>query len=202
MEFLSQIVIFLPTIIIALTVHEFAHAWVAYQLGDPTAKANGRLTLNPLAHLDPLGTITLILFRFGWGKPVPVNEYNFKNPILGTALTSIAGPMANLFLAILGTVIFHNLNSTEPYVNLLLIYFVLINLLLMMFNLLPVPPLDGHKIVRAILPESIRPSWESLENFSPYILIATLFVIIYTGILSTVIFNLLEIFIPEYYLYL
>ena len=202
MEFLIQIAVFLPTIIIALTVHEFSHAWVAYKLGDPTAKAHGRLTFNPLAHLDPLGTLMLILFRFGWGKPVPINEYNFKNPVVGMALSSLAGPMSNLLMALLGTFLFNTFAGINQYLNIILIYFVLINIVLMIFNLLPVPPLDGHKIVRAILPEKLRYSWESLENYSPYILLATLFIIVYTGLLGTVMFSILEILIPQYQLYL
>lgn len=202
MEFLAQLLIFLPSIIIALTFHEYAHAWVAYKLGDPTAKAEGRLTLNPLAHLDPLGTMVLILFRFGWGKPVPINEYNFQNPVVGTALTSLAGPMTNLVLALVGTVAFNLFVGISPILNAMLLYFVLINILLMMFNLLPIPPLDGHKIVRAILPETLRYRWELLEAYSPFILIGTLFIIIYTGILQTVMFTVLEILIPQYQLYL
>ncbi len=202
MEFLIQIIIFLPAIIIALTFHEYAHAWVAYKLGDPTAKAEGRLTFNPLAHLDPLGTLMLILFRFGWGKPVPINEYNFANPVVGTALSSLAGPMTNLILALLGAGIFNIFTITNPLLSIMIIYFVLINTLLMIFNLLPIPPLDGHKVVRALLPENLRYSWESLENYSPFILIATLFIIIYTGVLQVVMFSVLEILIPQYHLYL
>ena len=202
MEFLIQLVIFLPSIIIALTVHEFSHAWVAYKLGDPTAKAEGRLTFNPLAHLDPLGTIMLILFRFGWGKPVPINEYNFKNPVVGTALTSIAGPTSNLLLALLTTAIFHIFTPTNIFLNAFLLYFILINIVLMIFNLLPIPPLDGHKVVRALLPKNLRYGWESLENYSPYILIVTLFIIVYTGALSKIMYTILELFIPQYYLYL
>jgi len=202
MEFLIQIVIFLPSIIIALTVHEFSHAWVAYKLGDLTAKAEGRLTFNPLAHLDPLGTVMLILFRFGWGKPVPINEYNFKNPVVGTALSSVAGPASNLLLALITTAIFHIFTPTNIFLNAFLIYFILINIVLMIFNLLPIPPLDGHKVVRALLPESLRYSWESLENYSPYLLIFTLFIIVYTGALSKIMYTILELFIPQYYLYL
>ncbi len=202
MEFLAQLIIYVPAIIIALTVHEFSHAWVAYKLGDPTAKAHGRLTFNPLAHLDPIGTIMLIVFRFGWGKPVPINEYNFKNPVVGMALSSLAGPMSNLVLAFLGTFLFHTFVGINSLLSIALIYFVLINILLMMFNLLPVPPLDGHKIIRAILPEKLRYSWESLENYSPYILIVALFIIISTGVLGKIMFFFLEILIPEYQLYL
>ncbi len=202
MEFLIQIIIFLPAIIIALTFHEYAHAWVAYKLGDPTAKAEGRLTFNPLAHLDPLGTMMLILFRFGWGKPVPINEYNFADPVKGTALSSLAGPMTNLILALGMSGILNLFTITNPLVSTMLIYFVLINILLMLFNLLPIPPLDGHKVVRALLPEKLRYSWESLENYSPFLLIGTLFLIIYTGILQTVISFILQILIPQSQLYL
>ncbi len=202
MDFLAQLLIFLPSIIIALTFHEYAHALVAYKLGDPTAKAEGRLTLNPLAHLDPLGTMVLILFRFGWGKPVPINEYNFENPVVGTALTSLAGPATNFILAITGTIAFNIFVGIHPLLNAMMLYFVLINILLMMFNLLPIPPLDGHKIVRAILPESLRYQWERLEIYSPFILLGALFIIIYSGILQTVMFGVLEILIPQHQLYL
>ncbi len=202
MEFLIQLIIFLPAIIIALTFHEYAHAWVAYKLGDPTAKAEGRLTFNPLAHLDPLGTLMLVLFRFGWGKPVPINEYNFQNPVVGTALSSLAGPMTNFFLALFGAGIFNLFTITNQLFASMLIYFVLINILLMLFNLLPVPPLDGHKIVRALLPEKLRYNWELLENYSPFILIAVLFGIIYTGVLGTVVFWVLQILIPQSQQYL
>lgn len=201
MEFLIQIIIFLPAIIIALTFHEYAHAWVAYKLGDPTAKAEGRLTFNPLAHLDPLGTLMLVVFRFGWGKPVPINEYNFQNPVVGTALSSLAGPMTNLILALTTAGIFNVLTITNPLISAMLTYFVLINILLMLFNLLPIPPLDGHKVVRALLPEKLRYSWELLENYSPFLLIGALFLIIYTGILQTVISFILEILIPQSQLY-
>lgn len=202
MEFLIQIIIFLPAIIIALTFHEYAHAWVAYKLGDPTAKAEGRLTFNPIAHLDPLGTMMLILFRFGWGKPVPINEYNFADPVKGSALSALAGPMTNLILALTTAGIFNVLTITNPLISAMLTYFVLINILLMLFNLLPVPPLDGHKVVRALLPEKLRYSWESLENYSPFLLIGALFLIIYTGVLQTVISFVLDILIPQSQLYL
>jgi Zn-dependent protease len=197
MGFIYQTIIFLPAIIIALTVHEYAHAWVAYKLGDDTAKANGRLTFNPLAHLDPIGTLTLIVFRFGWGKPVPINEYNFKNPVVGTALSSLAGPMSNLIMVGIGTGLFYLTFGLNEILSLFVISFVLINIVLMFFNLLPIPPLDGHKIVRAFLPESIRYYWESLEKYSPFILIGVIILLVYTGALSTIIFSILRFLIPE-----
>jgi Zn-dependent protease len=202
MDFFYQTIIFLPAIIIALTVHEYAHAWVAYKLGDDTAKAHGRLTFNPLAHLDPIGTLTLIFFRFGWGKPVPINEYNFKNPVVGTALSSLAGPTSNLIMAGVGTGIFHLTFGINEILSLFLISFVIINIVLMIFNLLPIPPLDGHKVVRALLPESIRYYWESIERFSPFLLIGVVIVFVYTGFMGTIIFSILRFLIPEYILYL
>ena len=203
MDFLIQLVIFLPAILIALVSHEFAHGWAAYKLGDPTAKAHGRLTLNPLAHLDPMGTfliiimITILGWGIGWAKPVPINEHNFDNPVKGTAISSLAGPMTNLVLALIGSAIFNLFTITNPLLTAILVYFVLINILIMIFNLLPIPPLDGHKVVRALLPEKLRYNWELLESYSPFLLITTIFILIYTGILQIVMFFFLEILIPQ-----
>jgi Zn-dependent protease len=165
------IVLAVPTILIASTVHEYAHGWIAYKLGDPTAKAAGRLTLNPIKHIDPLGALCMLLFRFGWSKPVPINEYNFEKRELGTALTALAGPVSNMLLAILAGLV--NL-IFKPDLNsifgLILIVFASINISLAVFNLLPIPPLDGHKIVRALLPKKIRYYWEKLERYSIFII--------------------------------
>ena len=166
-ETLYWILFAIPSILIASTVHEYAHGLAAYKLGDPTAKAYGRLTLNPIKHIDPIGALSMILFRFGWSKPVPINEYNFKNRELGTAIVSLAGPLSNLLLAtIFGSInlIFHpNLNSIF---GVFLFTFTLINISLATFNLIPIPPLDGHKIIRAFLPGKLRYYWEKMENFS------------------------------------
>jgi len=166
-ETIYWIILAVPTILIASTVHEYAHGWVAYKLGDPTAKAAGRLTLNPLKHIDPIGALCMILFRFGWSKPVPINEYNFEKRELGTALTAIAGPVSNMFLALLAGLI--NLifrPGLDTILGGILVTFASINISLAVFNLLPIPPLDGHKIVRALLPKKIRYYWEKLEKFS------------------------------------
>lgn len=171
----------IPSILIASSVHEFAHAWAAYKLGDPTAKMNGRLTLNPLAHIDPVGALMMVIARFGWSKPVPINEYNFKHPVTGTAITSFAGPASNFLLACLAALVLRviphpaDLTSTSletEYVLTLFITFIMVNLSLAIFNLLPVPPLDGHKIVRAFLPKKVRYYWESIEKYGMWILIA------------------------------
>ncbi len=157
----------IPSILIASTIHEYAHGLAAYKMGDPTAKTAGRLTLNPIPHIDPVGAICMILFRFGWSKPVPINEYNFERRELGTAITALAGPLSNLLvvgiLAIANFLFKPDLSSIFGF---FLLTFTSINLVLAFFNLLPIPPLDGHKIVRAILPKKIRYYWERLEKFS------------------------------------
>jgi len=176
----AWIIFSIPSLLIASTVHEFAHAYTAYKLGDLTAKINGRMTLNPLVHIDPIGALMMIFVRFGWSKPVPVNEYNFKNPVLGTALTSLAGPVSNLILAVIGAIplrfLIHS-NEVDPnslgvtFLMTTFTTFVLVNLSLGIFNLIPLPPLDGHKIVRALLPKQLRYYWESLNKYGMWILI-------------------------------
>ena len=164
MDTLYWTLLSIPSIIIASSIHEFAHAYVAYKLGDPTPKMMDRLSLNPLRHIDPLGAISMILFRFGWSKPVPVRESYFKNPVLGTALTSLAGPLSNLIVASI-CALFNILPFPDPV--LIFIYvFAIVNLSLAVFNLLPIPPLDGHKVIRALLPEKLRDGWEKLERYS------------------------------------
>lgn len=171
MDFLFWIVFAIPSIILASTVHEYAHGWVAYKLGDNTAKAEGRLSLNPLVHIDPIGAVMMVVARFGWSKPVPINEYNFQNPALGTALCALAGPLSNLILALILSGIFRIVGGSIVYLDLFLYVFIMINISLMVFNLLPLPPLDGHKIIRGLLPEPFRSYWESMEKYSILILI-------------------------------
>ncbi len=179
---LYWIIFAVPSILIASTVHEYAHGLVAFKLGDPTAKAEGRLTLNPLPHIDPLGALSMIIFRFGWSKPVPINENNFDNRELGTALTALAGPVSNLLLACLLAII--NLIFQPDLSSILgnfLLTFTVINLALAFFNVLPIPPLDGHKIVRAILPQKARYQWERLEKFSILLILLLIFPILPSG---------------------
>lgn len=171
MDFLFWIIFAIPSIILASTVHEYAHGWVAYKLGDYTAKAEGRLSLNPLVHIDPIGALMMVVARFGWSKPVPINEYNFQNPVLGTTLCAIAGPLSNLILALIMSGIFHLIGGLFMPLDLFLYVFIMVNISLMVFNLLPLPPLDGHKIVRGLLPEPLRSYWESMERYSILILI-------------------------------
>lgn len=173
---LATIIGFL-TLIVALTIHEFSHAFSAHLLGDDTAKKEGRMTLNPLAHLDFLGTLMLLLVHFGWGKPVPVNPANFKNRRLGNALTAIAGPASNFILAAAIGIILRFIPQNWTWAWLILSILVFYNLLLLLFNIIPIPPLDGSRILYLFLPSSIM---VELENYGAIILIAFLFVA-YTG---------------------
>ena len=176
-----------PSILIASTVHEYSHALAAYKLGDATAKAEGRLTLNPLTHIDPLGALCMVLFRFGWSKPVPINEYNFERRELGTALTALAGPTSNILMALLvGLIHLIFQPDMDSIFGSFLFTFALINVALASFNLLPIPPLDGHKIVRAILPKGLRYYWEKLEKFSIVLIILMIIPILPQGSIASI----------------
>lgn len=163
-------------LVIAITIHEYAHALAADKLGDPTPRANGRLTLNPLRHLDPLGTIILIFANFGWGKPVPIDPYNFRQPRRDEIIVSLAGPISNFILAII-------LSKLAIFVP-LFYYFAVINLYLGIFNLLPIPPLDGSKIFLNILPIEKAVAWEQAFDRYGFIL---LFILVYSGLIGRII---------------
>ncbi|MCA1032149.1 site-2 protease family protein [Bacillus timonensis] len=178
---LEDIPYVVAVLLIAFTVHEFAHAYVAYKFGDMTAKNQGRLTLSPLAHLDPLGTILLLIAGFGWAKPVPVNRFFFKKPRLAGVLVAFAGPLSNLLLAglsifLLFISIRFGLIQTLPH-NMQDIFFrffdlfVHINVLLFIFNLLPFPPLDGYRIIEDLMPNNIRAKMTQYESFGIVIFI-------------------------------
>ncbi len=180
----------------SMPVHEWAHAWVAYRLGDDTAALQGRLTLNPLAHLDPLGVITLVLFGYGWGKPVPVNPYRLRGSMRGSrALVSIAGPFSNLVLAMLAAIPFR-LGWLNVYaggvspISLtdILRTFILINLSLMVFNLIPIPPLDGSRILAWLLPRQWASLMDQFERYGGLGLLLVLFLLSRSGILSRIIY--------------
>lgn len=146
----------------AITIHEFAHAWTADRLGDPTPRLQGRLTLNPLAHLDPLGTLMLVLFRFGWGKPVQFDQFNLRNPRRDAMLISIAGPTSNLLTAVLAALIMR-LVGPMGIMSLMLTPFIVISVVLAVFNFVPIHPLDGGKILSGILPLSLAREWEQIQ---------------------------------------
>ncbi|MFN7160537.1 MAG: site-2 protease family protein [Candidatus Gracilibacteria bacterium] len=145
-----NILTLLLAIVLGITVHEAAHAWVANKLGDPTAKLEGRISLNPLAHLDPIGTISLLVMHMGWGKSVPYNPNNFKHPVRDAILTALAGPAANLLLAMILIIPLKHLVSPDHIIAVILAGIIEINIVLMVFNLLPIPPLDGSKLLLII----------------------------------------------------
>lgn len=171
-------------LLIAITIHEFAHAWMATRLGDPTARLRGRLSLNPLVHLDALGTLMLLFAGIGWGKPVPVNPYNLRNgPKAGLALTSAAGPLSNLLLAALfsiplrlGAIPIRGWNSSAflPSPAYILFSIVLMNIALAIFNLIPLAPLDGFRVAVGLLPNPWAVKLARIETYGPLILLGLL----------------------------
>ncbi|WP_027177934.1 site-2 protease family protein [Maridesulfovibrio bastinii] len=183
--------------LLAITFHEASHGYVAWLLGDPTAKNSGRLTLNPLKHLDPVGTIALIVTQMiGWAKPVPINPSYFKNPIKGMMLVSIAGPAANFALAVVFTLAYrylHSLNITQVSememhilkpLALIINAGIMINLALCFFNLIPIPPLDGSKIVAGLLPREMAFKYLSFERYGFIVIILLAFL----GLLGKIIY--------------
>lgn len=160
-------------ILIAVTVHEAGHAFVAHKLGDDTAKLLGRMSLNPLVHLDPLGTLALLIIGFGWGKPVPVNPNQLKYGRLGGAAVSLAGPLCNGATALILSLVYHLTSqlASEP-LQLLILLVVWFNILLMVFNLIPIPPLDGSKLLALFVPVNWT-IW--LERFGIYLLLILIF---------------------------
>jgi Zn-dependent protease len=174
-----EIILLTPAVVVGLTVHEFAHGWVADRCGDPTARYAGRLTLNPLKHVDPVGLLLLYLAGFGWARPVPVNPYNFRDRRQGLLLVSLAGPVANLGVALLAAVLLGLSGMGNPTLNDLLRVMIWINVVLAVFNLLPVPPLDGSKVLAALMPG--RQEWLYwLEQYGIIILV----VLVFSGVIG------------------
>jgi len=190
---LAAFLLQIPIVLLSLSAHEAAHGYIAYKMGDPTARNLGRLTLNPLKHLDPIGTICMLLAGYGWAKPVPINTRNFHNPKKGMALTALAGPMSNLLLA----VIFNLLRAvflvasfylptgekTELLMTIINTFFywgVYMNISLAVFNLIPIPPFDGSRIFLSFLPPKM---YFGIMKYERYILIGTL-ALLYLGVLS------------------
>ena len=174
-----QLLLTLPPILFALTVHEFAHAWAANRLGDPTARLMGRLTMNPVAHLDPLGTLMIIIARFGWGKPVPVDVRYLQHPKRDMLWIALAGPVSNVISAAFFGMIFRYLPDTAfHWVEAIFIlqYAVFINLILAFFNLIPLPPLDGSKILAGLLPLRQEMAYRRAEHTLSILLIALIII--------------------------
>ncbi len=190
----SSIVIMIIVLLFSMVFHEVAHGLTAYRLGDPTAKMEGRLTLNPLMHVDPMMTFIVPIicylsfgFAFGGAKPVPVNPYNFRNPKKGMAITAAAGPLSNLLLIIVTILIykllvlagvleplyhFGRINSGDlNFLEYLVFYSIIVNSVLMVFNLIPIPPLDGSRVLVGVLPDDLAIKYQQVEKYGFFIII-------------------------------
>ena len=199
LKYILELILIAPSVLIALSFHECAHAFVAYKLGDPTAKYMGRLTLNPVKHFDPIGALCMLLCHFGWAKAVPVNMMNFKNPKRGMALTALAGPTTNLILGFIGVSLYAVLMNVLPNsfnngvifalayaLQLLVFYFGYLNIFLAIFNLIPVPPFDGSRILGAFLSDRLYIKLMGYERIIGIIFFAIYFIDArYNGPIST-----------------
>jgi len=206
---LDRIITLAILFLTSMPIHEWAHAWAAYRLGDDTAALRGRLTINPLAHLDPVGTLALLFFGYGWGKPVPVSPYRLRgNRRASWALVSAAGPFSNLVLAMLaaipfrlGWLNFYASSGSSVSLEGILFQFILINLSLMLFNLIPIPPLDGSRILGWLLPPRWASMLDRIEQYGGMGLMLVLYLLSRFGILSMVITPLLLFMIRALLIY-
>ncbi len=186
---LNNLIISIPVILYALTIHEYFHGWTANKFGDPTARLQGRLTLNPLAHIDILGALCFVFAHFGWGKPVPINPYNFRNPRRDNVIVSFAGPASNFVSALLFGIIFQLLRNTtflpislSVFLYNLLLSGIMVNLSLAFFNMIPLYPLDGSHILEGLLPYPMALKYKGIERYSPFILLGLIIMGNYAGI--------------------
>ncbi|MBR1534619.1 MAG: site-2 protease family protein [Ruminococcus sp.] len=188
---LTEVLAILVIVFLVLPFHEWAHAFTALKLGDTSIKYRGRLTLNPLAHIDPFGALALLLFGIGWAKPVPIDPRNFKRPKLYMGITALMGPVANIVAAMAGCLILNGLVKFAPnflvfnqfgnYVYDFFVFYIYVNVSLAIFNFLPIPPLDGSKILFIFLPDKWVAMFYKYEQF----IVIGLLVLLWTGVLST-----------------
>jgi Zn-dependent protease len=197
---IQELIVKIPVLLFAITVHEYAHARTALSLGDPTAKLAGRITFNPISHMDPFGAICLFLFNFGWAKPVPVNPRYFRNPRMGSLWVSLAGPLANLGVAlVMGILIRYFLFPGDLY-RTVLFTMLFMNIGLGLFNLLPIPPLDGSHVLESLLPYNALVKYRQIERYAPMVLLSIFFadqflhLRIFSRLLGYPIFYLAELF--------
>lgn len=195
-----ETIFYLAVLIISVILHEVAHGAVAEYFGDPTAKRLGRLTLNPIKHIDPIGSVLVPLMLslanapvFGWAKPVPVDERNLRNPVRSMAIVAAAGPITNLILALLCSIVFRIFGGIDPNFSEFLFGIVIVNIALAIFNMVPIPPLDGSRIVRAILTGRARAFWEHLEGYG-FFLVA-FFIFFLPDFISPIIFSVVKLFL-------
>lgn len=189
-HYIIIILVLLPTIVL----HELAHGYVAYWMGDNTAKSMGRLSFNPIDHIDPLGAISLILFKFGWAKPVPINSYNFRNRHLGMFLVSIAGVTVNLILGLIFSFLYVKFSHVNPVVSEILSLFIVYNVYFAVFNLIPVPPLDGSKVITAFFPGKFLDFMAKYEKCTYFILL----ILIFSGVLGKVLTPITSFIIDKF----
>ncbi len=203
-EALIHLFTFVVSIIVAISVHEFSHALVAYRLGDPTAKLAGRLTLNPSSHLDPLGTLALLFVGFGWGKPTPFDPYNLRNVKRDSALIAVSGAASNFILAILLSLPYlvayytHNMTLGINSVYSYLFVAIWLNLILGVFNLIPVAPLDGFKVLAGFLPKDWYHDFIRTEPYGIFILLFLIISGTIQNVLLPIIARLSEVLLPAF----
>ena len=209
-QLIPQLVIYMVVLLLAISAHEAAHAWMSDRFGDDTARLLGRVTLNPVAHTDPIGTLLIPIAGFifgamgggrfpliGWGKPTPVNPLRWRNKDLANVMVSIAGILANLLIALIAFIIFKFLlmsgwilamsDSTQEPVILFLDNLLIMNISLAVFNLLPFPPLDGSKVLETFLPASMQPALDFLEQYGYWLLILLIYMGVFRAIISPII---------------
>lgn len=194
-------IVLVISLVLATTVHEFCHAWLAHRFGDPTGQLQGRLTLNPLAHLDVMGTLMIFLIHIGWAKPVEVNPHYFQHPKRDNALTALAGPFANLIMALVLAVITKYLGFLLPqFLGVFLGTFLDVNIMLFVFNMLPFPPLDGSKIIGIFIPERYQKSYQRYLKDGMVYFVA--FLLIDQFVLSSTFhFSLVQLFLGNLFVF-
>lgn len=186
-DIIQQAILFVPPFLLAISVHESAHAYIANRLGDPTAKDLGRVTLNPIPHIDLFGFIALFMVGFGWAKPVPVNPANLKEPIRDGLWISLAGPASNFILAVLSAVVFRMLvpflaySDGGMFVLKMILFSVRLNIILMVFNLFPLPPLDGFHILEGLVSYETYLKLQRLQSMGPMLLLGIIFLSSFIG---------------------